>query len=516
MKHRQRARLADATALLGGLLFAFAFAPFGWRILLPISLGALFFSVVLTTQSHKRAFLRGFLWGLGAFGVGVSWVYYSMHDFGGASVAAAGAFTLVLVMYLALFPAMALALAHRFFHPQHPQATALTLALCFCVFEWLRTWLLTGFGWLLSGHALLDTPLAGLMPYIGSLGSSFVLLWLTASAVLILRDFQLKKALIFGGFLLAVLGLGVYLNSRPRADLPSIDVAVVQGNVPQQLKLDPKYLQKSLQTYWQLSVPVLGADVILWPETAVPTDGAAVAPFLNQVAALGEKHHSQFLTGIFRDAGNGRDYYNSLIEIGSAQHYDKRQLVPFGEYMPIRWLLDLFSYFVEIPQSDLSRGSAAQAPFQLHSQQAGAFALAAQICYESTYPDVIGNGLQNAQIWANVSNDAWFGNSLAPHQHLEITRVRAREFARAIARATNNGISALIDERGEVTYATRQFTATSLRATLPLNHQSTLFSQIGQQNIGSILCLCLLVLLFANWRAAQNFQPQPDNSHDDT
>lgn len=508
MKRKHSRLLADATALLGGLIYPLAFAPFALRPLWLLAFAALFFSVVFIDSTPKRALWRGYLWGLGAFGVGVSWVYYSMHDYGGAAPLAAGLFTLVFVAYLALFPAFAMYCWRRFaYHAKSaPQLQALALALAMIVFEWLRTWLLSGFPWLLSGHALLDTPLAALFPLIGSMAASALLLWSLASLLFIIKAFRGYAFAIWLGLSAGCFALCLYLPSlKNNQDLPQIDVAVVQGNVPQQLKLDPKYLRNSLNMYYQLSRTVFDSDLIIWPETAVPTMQKYVQPFLERMARETQSGKVALLTGIFASADNQSDYHNSLLQVGGNwQRYDKRQLVPFGEYMPVRWLMRVFSYFVAIPQSDMLQGAPQQAPFLLETRDGTAYKVGAQICYESAYPDVIAANARDAAILVNVSNDAWFGNSLAPHQHLEITRVRAAEFARAIARATNTGISALIDPVGNVLHQSRQFVASSMRAPLPLNREPSVFSQIGQRNIGIILSLILIIIFFITIRQNDN------------
>ncbi len=481
-------RWGELLALLAGAIFPLGFAPFAWRPLSWLSIAVLFYC--WQHSGAGRSFLRGWLWGLGAFLVGISWVYNSMHDFGGAPSLAAALFTLVFAMYLALYPALAGGLWRKFYADSPWGLSALALGLLWALSEWLRAWVMTGFPWLMSGFSLLDTPLAGFMPWLGSLGSAALAAVAVALLVLALQRSDALSRSIAGLFLFVILVLGAGLNStQPAPGGKTLDVALVQGNVPQAVKMRTEYLNVSLQTYVELSEPHLDADLLIWPETAMPTYRYALNGFLQRMAIKVQAHGAALFTGIFLRAENGQDYYNAMLEVGGDwQSYKKHQLVPFGEYMPIRWLMQLFSRFVDIPKSDMSPAPLLTEPMVL----AGA-KIAASICYEMAYPDVLRAQMQGAQLLVNTSNDAWFGDSLAAHQHLEMARTRAREFAKPIARATNNGITAFIDARGDILAQGAQFVPLVIRQQLSLSNTTTLFTQLGQNAVG----LAMLCLLFA-------------------
>ena len=479
----------DILALCAGALFPLAFAPFELRTILLVSL----FLLLLSWQgvSTKRAFLRGWLWGLGAYLVGVSWVYNSMHDFGGAPPLAAAAFTGVFSAYLALYPALAGAVWRRFFAETRGVLSAIAFGLIWALSEWLRSWVLTGFPWLMSGYALLDTPFASYMPVVGSLGASALMASSVGGLALLL--FKPSKRWQ-GGALAAFILVGGALLSlcdwRGKGEPKILDVALVQGNVPQELKLRSDSLNVSLQAYYELSAPHFDADLIVWPETAMPTYRYAIQGFLNKVAEESKKSGSRVFTGIFFRAENGQDYYNAMLEIGGDwQSYKKHQLVPFGEYMPVRWILKLFSRFVDIPMSDMAAGELRRKPFELAGTK-----VATSICYEMAYPDVLRAQLGGAELMLNTSNDAWFGDSFAAHQHLEMARVRAKEFAKPIVRATNNGVTAVITSEGLVAQKIEQFQPGVLRGQVRLNLVLTWFARVGQM-IVSMMMLALLILL---------------------
>lgn len=479
----------EILALCAGATFPLAFAPFELRPALIVSLCLLLLS--WQDISAKRAFLRGWLWGLGAYLVGVSWVYNSMHDFGGAPPLAAAIFTLVFSAYLALYPALAGAVWRKLFPGAIALSSAIAFGLVWALSEWLRSWVLTGFPWLMSGYALLDTPFASLMPFVGSLGASALMAALVGGlAVLVLQPGLRRQG---GGLVVCVLlvcVLSSLYDGKDKRNGKILDVALVQGNVPQELKLRSDSLNISLQTYFELSQPHFDADLIVWPETAMPTYRYAIQSFLNTVAEETEKLGSTVFTGIFFRAENGQDYYNAMLEIGGDwQSYKKHQLVPFGEYMPVRWILKLFSRFVDIPMSDMAAAKLRQEPFNL----AGA-KIATSICYEMAYPDVLRSQLSGAELMLNTSNDAWFGDSFAAHQHLEMARVRAKEFAKPIVRATNNGITAVIDAQGAVSTTIKQFEPGVLRQQVALNSVVTWFAKVGQVFI-FISMLVLLILL---------------------
>ena len=344
----------------------------------------------------------------------------------------------------------------------------------------------------MSGVAQLDTPFAGWLPIGGVLLSAGMVLLTLAVCFYYLIEKRWRAALIALGVALAA-SLGVNAISW-RSDSPQkIDIALVQGNIPQALKLRPEFLGLSLHTYRELSREHLDADLIIWPETAMPAYQHDLQAFLQALREELSTQKAVVLTGIFLQAENGLDYYNAMSEIGGQdQQYSKHRLVPFGEYVPFKWLMRMFSAFVDIPRSDMSSAPLRSKPFNLAGVQSSV-----SICYEIGYPDVLRAQLPEAVLMINTSNDAWFGDSLAPHQHLEMARARAKAFARPVARSTNTGLTGFIDTDGTILGLSRQFEPNAIRHVIATNDTTTPFTLVGQRGVGYLfilLTVCLMCL----------------------
>jgi len=437
------AALLGAAGILG-------FSPFG-LFPLPVLTLALLFRLWRHSASPRAAAALGFSYGLGHFFVGVSWVYVSLHDVGGMAAPLAVIATGLFCGYLALFPALAGYLSHHDGHPARADffRDALLLAGVWTLTEWLRGWLFTGFPWLALGYAQTPpSPLAGYAAVVGVYGVGFVTALLAAIFALDWR----RKA---GWALVAVLlGGGALLRNMAWTQPvgPPLAVSLLQGNVPQSLKWDPERLPLSIDTYTRLALDHPAALTVL-PETAIPL-------FFDQIPRetlqlLGR--HGDVLVGAaarHRDGG----YVNGAIAVthDGTHSYAKRHLVPFGEYAPpgFAWFFDL----VRIPMSDFSAGPPRQAPLPVAGQQ-----IAPNICYEDLFGEELLPSLPQATLLINLSNTAWFGDSLAQPQHLQIARFRAMETGRMMLRATKTGITAASAPDGLVTGQLPPFTTGALR-----------------------------------------------------
>jgi apolipoprotein N-acyltransferase len=435
-------------ALLAGAATVLAFAPVGFYPLAPASFAVL---IHLWMRAAPRAcFWSGFAFGLGLFGGGVSWVYVSLSQFGGMPAPLAGLATFLFCAFIALFPAAAGWLQARV--PAADGARAcLIIPAAWTLFEWLRGWILTGFPWLSAGYAATGWPPEGYAPLLGVYGLSFVTLSLAGILwALITR----KKILLFVA-LVAVLGIGQGLRAvdwtAPVGD--PVRAALLQGNIEQEMKFRPERYARILETYARLAEET-SARLIILPETAVPRFYDGVEPeYLARFDAAAKRNGGDLLLGVpYREAQDR--YYNSVVTLGTSprQVYHKVHLVPFGEFVPpgFGWVL----HVLQIPLSDFSRGSPAQAPLAVAGQR-----VAVNICYEDAFGDEIARQLPEASLLVNVSNVAWFGDSLAPSQHLQIARLRAIETGRMHLTATNSGVTAAIDRDGRVLAQLPQFTA---------------------------------------------------------
>lgn len=491
----------DALALIAGLLLPLALAPLAWRPLALLSPALWLWTLLDATP--RRAAWRGLLFGLGSFGLGVSWVFVSIHLYGHAPVVLAALLTLLFVAAMALYPTLlAWLLAHL---SRHVPGAALTLfPLLWVAIEWLRGWLLTGFPWLQLGTAVLDTPWAGWLPLLGVLGGSYLLALLAAVAVQALRG-----SLHWGWPLLGLLLIsGAGLWSQQQAwtrPLPQsrVTVGLVQPNIPQDLKWTPEQRQATLERLDQLSAPLWGVDLLLWPEAAVPLFFHQAQDYLAQAGQRAEQSGSALLLGIpfmtMAAQGSGFVAHNSLIALGNGEGlYHKQRLVPFGEYVPLeRWLRGLIAFF-DLPMSDFTAGAAGQPPISTTQ----GWRILPLICYEVAYADLA--RAQPADLLLTVSNDAWFGDSFGPWQHLEIARLRAAENGRPLLRATNDGISALIDHQGALLLQSERFVAQSLHGEVVLTAGETPYHRFGDWPLFGVGLATLAAALYR--RARRRYQ----------
>ncbi|MFN4148987.1 MAG: apolipoprotein N-acyltransferase [Rhodocyclaceae bacterium] len=433
-----------------GAATVLGFAPFE-IFLLPLVTLAWLFHLWRRAATPRAAAGLGFCWGLGFFLTGVSWVYVSLHDVGGMAAALAFVATILFCAYLASFPALAGWLAHRLC-PAGFGRRALQTAGVWALTEWLRGWLLTGFPWLAIGYSATPPhPLAGFAPVLGINGLNF---FVALCAALLAAGLENRRRLLVALAVIVVLGgTGQLLRgmdwTQPAGS--PLKVSLLQGNIPQSLKWVPENLSLSIDTYTELAQRHPAALTLL-PETAIPL-------FFDEMPQLvlnGLTRHGDALFGIairHREGG----YVNGAVALTTegVQSYAKRHLVPFGEYVPpgFAWFFGL----VEIPMSDFSAGPKQQRPLEIAGQK-----IAPTICYEDLFGAELLAFLPEATLLVNLSNTAWFGDSLAQPQHLQISRLRALETGRMMLRATNTGITAAIAPDGRVVGSLPPFTRGAL------------------------------------------------------
>ena len=488
-------RVAVPAAIAAGAAAVAGFAPLDWSLLAPVALAFLFYLWV-STDSPRRAALLGYAFGLGHFGTGVSWIYVSLHDFGDMPVPLAAIATALYCGYLALFPALVGSLQARAGVGRAARLLLVIPAL-WMLAEWLRGWLLGGFPWLALGYAQIDTPLAGYAPLVGVYGLSFAAAMLAGLLVLLATggagvSLRQRAAVRLG----AAAGIAVILSGGTAlrgiewtapAGKP-ITVALVQGNIAQSLKFDPRRYAETLDTYLAL-VEDASARLIVLPETAIPRFLDAVDPaYLDALALRAREQGGDLLLGVPTSDRAGR-YYNSVVSLGvsPAQIYSKSHLVPLGEFVPpeFGWIVKILS----IPLSDFTPGPARPEPIAAAGER-----VAVDICYEDAFGEEIIRQLPQASLLVNASNVAWFGDSLAPAQHLQISRMRALETGRPMLRATNTGVTAIVDAHGRVAGRLPQFTQGVLEGTVQGRTGATPYVRFGN---APALVLALAALLAA-------------------
>src|SRR3954470_614475 len=440
--------IASLVSFVAGAASVAAFAPLG---LYPLALVTFaWLAHAWTARSPRQCLWIGLAFGLGYFGGGVSWVYVSLHQFGGMPPALAALATLIFCAFLALFPAVAGWLQARVPASATLRATLLIPA-SWTLVEWLRSWVLTGFPWLSVGYAAVGWPLEGYAPLGGVFALSFITLALAGMLALIVA--RAPRRSVWLGAIIALALVGEALRhvewSTPRA--APFSVALLQGNIEQSLKFDPARYARTLDTYARLAEDSR-ARLIVFPETALPRFLDAVDPaYLKRLDAVAQRNQGDLLLGV-PTRRSAEEFFNSVVAFGASptQAYHKEHLVPFGEFAPpgLAWTLTL----VNIPMSDFSRGKTSR-PLEVAGQR-----IAVNVCYEDAFGDEIARMLPAATMLVNVSNVAWFGDSLAPAQHLQIAQMRAIETARMHLTATNTGITAAVDRDGQVLGRLPQFT----------------------------------------------------------
>jgi apolipoprotein N-acyltransferase len=434
-------------AFLAGAASVVAFAPAG---IYPVAVATFALLIYLWVDaSPKACFWTGFWFGLGLFGAGVSWVYVSMTQFGGMPAPLAALAIALFSAFLALFPAAAGWLQARIPASEAVRASLLIPA-SWTLFEWLRSWLLTGFPWLTTGYAATGWPLQGYAPLAGVFGVSFVTLSLSGLVWCIVRGHR-TRVLLAAVLALVIAGEALrHVQWTAPAGAP-LGVALLQGNVRQEMKFQPERYARILETYAGLAEGSR-AELIVLPETAVPRFYDLVDPaYLARLDAAARRNGGDLLLGVPYRSAPG-EYYNSVITLGTSprQTYHKQHLVPFGEFIPpgFGWVLRL----VEVPLADFSRGARDQPPLAVARQR-----IAVNVCYEDAFGDEIALRVPEATLLVNVSNVAWFGDSLAPAQHLQMAQFRAIETGRMHLAATNTGVTAAIDRDGRLLARLPQF-----------------------------------------------------------
>jgi apolipoprotein N-acyltransferase len=478
-------------AFLAGAAMVPAYAPLEWFALALAALAVLI-HLWLAAPGPRAAAWAGFLFGLGMFLAGVSWIYISLHRFGAIPAPLAAFATLAFCVVLALCLALAGALQAKFRAPPLVRAALVAPAL-WTLAEWLRASLFTGFPWLTLGTAGIDTPLAGFAP----LGGVYAVSLMTAAAAGLLWCVALCQARWAAAAAFALLGIsGAALRAiewtAPAG--PPFQASLLQGNVPQDRKFDPARYARTLETYARLAESSR-ARLLVLPETAVPRMLDSVDPdYLVRLEGAAKRNGGDLLLGVpYRAARD--EVYNSVASLGTSprQLYHKVHLVPFGEFVPpgFGWIVRVLS----IPLSDFSRGLQQQRPLQVAGQR-----IAANVCYEDAYGHELIRQLPEATVLVNLSNVAWFGDSLAPAQHLQIARARALETGRMHLTATNTGITAVVGREGRVLAQLAPFTEGRLDAEVQGYAGATPYVRYGDWP-ALAACAALLLLVARAWRS---------------
>lgn len=493
---RQRRWIYLLAAISGGLS-PLIYAPFGWS-LLALLVPAVLFALVLPLP-RRLAFEAAYVHGVAYYAAGGHWIWYSVGEFGGGPLVAT-VFCVLLALGFGLLTLAVVALAWVLRPGQRLAMLLLTLPASWVALEWVQSWLFTGTTWLQLGYSQTDGWLGAYAPLIGPLGISLLLAMLAGGlvAAMLARSVQ-GKVLAMTAVIAVWLG-GAALDrdwTEPAGD--PLQVALLQGNIAQDEKWEPDNRVRTLELYRRLNDRYLGVDLIVWPETAVPAFyHHVIDSYLVPVAEEAAEHGTDLLMGIPSYDADSRRIFNSVLALGrDVGFYHKRHLVPFGEYVPFRGLLGGALDVFGAPMSDFSAGWRAE-PLSVAGQRA-----AVSICYEITFPNEVRDFLPDATLLVNVSNDGWFGTSIGPHQHFQISRMRARETGRPLLRSTNTGITAAVDHRGRIIARAPQFSVEALATEITPMQGSTPYTRTGDLPVLLALSGMLLLSGVLSWRRRQ-------------
>jgi apolipoprotein N-acyltransferase len=488
-------------ALPAGALLALAFAPVQWFLLAFASPAALF--LLWHGVTPREAAWRGFLYTSGTFLAGTYWLYHSIHLVGQAPVWIALFLMLGLVAIMGSYTALIGYVAARWLPARGALRWLWLLPALWVLAEWVRGWFLSGFPWLALGYTQLGTALRGYAPVLGIYGVSLAVAVSAGALVTLLLGRQADR-IVAGVIALSVWGTGTALARiewTVERGAP-LKVALVQGAVPQSMKWDSDQRAHTMELYSNLMMPYLGHEIIVWPESAIPALEENVRPYLDRMSALANEHGSALVVGLLRREESSGAYHNSIAAYAldqPVQWYDKRRLVPFGEFFPVPAAVRDWMRLMNLPYSDFEPGRDNPSPLRAAGE-----ALAPTICYEDAYGSEQLQLVRQASLLVNVTNDAWFGDSTAPHQHLDISRMRALESGRPMLRATNDGVTALIGHDGALLAKLPQFEPGVLSGTVQPRTGLTPYARFGNWPLLAVLWLAVAysAVLWRRRRAA--------------
>lgn len=482
-------------ALFAGTVLPFAFAPYHLSWLAPLALALLF--ALWSRDGARGVVLQGYLFGLGMFTAGVYWVYISIHTFGHVPLPLSIFLCVLFIAFLSLFPALAAYLYLRIRRHAGPASALLGLPAIWVLVEWMRGWFLTGFPWLALGYSQTEGPLAGFAPVVGVYGLSWVVAQIAALIVAVAIGRQRRWMAL--GVLAASVAFGAAFRQvtwTQAVDGP-IRVSLVQGNIAQDIKWLPSMREPTLELYSELTQDHWDSNLIIWPESAIPMFLDEAKPFLDALGREARAHDTDLLTGIIAEERRSGQYYNTVISVGNDKGlYAKRHLVPFTEYLPLKSVLGSLVAFMDVPMSDFSAGTAGQTPLR-----AAGIAVGVSICYEDAFGEEMIDRLPDANVLVNVSNDAWFGGSVAPWQHLQMAQMRALETGRPMLRATNTGVTAVVSADGHLQAVAPQFKATVLTAEVQPRQGMTPYGFWGNVPVITVAFAILAGLVVVRRRA---------------
>jgi apolipoprotein N-acyltransferase len=513
-------------AIFAGACMTLSYAPFNYWPMSFFCFAIIIWLVKPTDENTtvKKSAQLGFYFGLGWFGVGISWVHVAIADFGGLPLIISLLLMLILCAYLALYPALAFALSCKLYQYKRPSSSRSKYCLlhwfsyfsiCFILMETLRGIVLTGFPWLSLGYILTDSPLNFLSPIIGEFGLSFVVLILSFAGYLLFQTKQVWFLLASLSILFITLLISPYLSNTQHQD-KQVKVLLVQGNIEQQLKWNPDHAWSIMQKYQDLTRKNWDVDLVVWPEAAISKVEYLAGDFLTQLDSTAAFNNTALITGIVDYQFDTKTIYNNLIVVGKRNsdskqghyhylhdnRYTKHKLLPIGEFVPFEDILRPLAPLFNLAMSSFSAGEAIQ-----KNLVANGLNILPANCFEIVFSHFLRQNYQtNSDLLLTVSNDAWFGDSHGPHQHMQIARMRSQELRLPLLRVTNNGITAVYDPIDDIQQSTPQFETNVLKTQVKTISGDTFYSQHGDKPMRFLLLLIFLCAVLATCKQIKTNQ----------
>ena len=505
---------------IAGLSLTLAYAPFSLWFVSFIALTTVFY--VYQSQPQLTAWKLGMAFGIGWFGAGISWVHVSIANFGGLPLVGSIGLMALLIGYLSVYPALAFHFAKKHLSGW---LTPLGFAAIWFLTEWIRSWFLTGFPWLSLGYSQNNGPFNSLYPIIGETGVTFLLVLVSFSTARLLLSAQYKTGtpLVWlktaGPMVFMLLAALFFQQVRfSKATDTSVSMAMVQGNIKQELRWVPEQDKPTMDKYLALTDSLWNKQIVLWPEAAIPKLEPLAQDYLKQLDKTAYDTDTGLITGIVNYNFETNDAYNNLIVLGKVQdaqdgpmyryfhhnRFSKHHLLPIGEFIPMEdWLRGLAPIF-DLPMSSFTRGD-----YEQQNLLVNGYRFLPAICFEIAFSrQMAANLRQHSDFLVTVSNDAWFGDSHGPAQHLEIAQVRAAEFGLPLLRATNNGITAFVDHEGHIISSAPQFQEATLSANIQLTSGITPYRYWGDVPLWLLSLISLIMIRRSNPVIDQQLEQQ--------
>lgn len=484
---------------LSGLLGPLGFAPFHLPGIAILSV-ALFYAII-SNSTTKHAFGLGFLYGLGYFGFGVSWVIISIHDYGNINYFFSGIATLAFIIYLALFPALVGYFYKYFAFPERKITNLILFSSLWCCSEYLRATLFTGFPWLLIGTTQIDTPIKYLFPIIGIYGVGVITVFCSALLAVAIREQSIKRYYYIIACILILLMPSMLKEAHwTEIKKEPISIGAIQANLAMRDKWDETLFWNLLKYYEETIQSLLGKQLIILPESAIPLPASYLNDYLLNLNNKALAAKSALILGILQPTNDDEtNYFNSMVSLGTARgEHVKRQLVPFGEYIPR--LFVAINKWLNLPDPNILSGKKKQKLIKIMNHP-----IASLICYEIAYPNLLRQQLPLAEWIVSISDNGWFGHSLASYQQLQMAQVLSLLTGRYHVVVNNDGLSSIINQHGDILHGLPPFSSGILQGEILPAKGSTPWIILSNY---PVFIFCLITFFFVLFLRLRRFQQQ--------